>query len=188
MRDYIYLQEYRKQKLRELPPLAGAYVLRDWRLAHLYVGQSEQAINQRLSRHISGARSDIIASRRICPSEIAFVDFYPIANRAERVALEKYLIFTLNSERPLFNFNIPRVCPEGVVVPASTRFQIVTDEEITRMHCQMEMVKFQSERLEELQRFRRNVKDNEDMLAASEIRRSLLNYHADMHMTTEEAA
>ena len=71
---------FRKKAMKELPTSTGVYVLCDLDAVPIYVGQSKDGIRSRVSRHLTSARSDIIANRQIDVWEIAYVLAYPIAN------------------------------------------------------------------------------------------------------------
>ena len=57
--------ESRKSALRELTNQIGVYVLRNLDRVPIYVEQSVDGIRARVNRHLTSARSDIIANRRI---------------------------------------------------------------------------------------------------------------------------
>ena len=59
----------------------------------IYVGQSVDGIRSRVNRHLTSARSDIIANRQIDVWEVAFVWAYPVSGKAEIGPLEM-LYFT----------------------------------------------------------------------------------------------
>jgi len=65
---------YRKRAVRKLPTQIGVYVLCDLDQVPIYVGQSVDGIRSRVARHLTSARSDIIANRQIDVWEIAWVD------------------------------------------------------------------------------------------------------------------
>jgi hypothetical protein len=56
----------------------GCYVLCDLDEVPIYVGQSVDGIRARVRRHLTSARSDIIANRQIDVWEIAYVWAYPV--------------------------------------------------------------------------------------------------------------
>ena len=51
--------------MRELTNEIGCYVLCDLDAVPMYVGQSTNGIRSRVNRHLTSARSDIIANRQI---------------------------------------------------------------------------------------------------------------------------
>jgi excinuclease UvrABC nuclease subunit len=70
---------FRKNAVRQLTNEIGVYALCDLDNVPVYVGQSSDGIRKRVSRHLTSARSDIIANRQIDVWEIAWVWAYPVA-------------------------------------------------------------------------------------------------------------
>ena len=56
---------FRKNAVRTLTNQIGVYVLADLDNVPIYVGQSKDGIRSRVARHLTSARSDIIANRQI---------------------------------------------------------------------------------------------------------------------------
>lgn len=73
---------FRRKAVRTLANKIGCYVLCDLDQVPIYVGQSVDGIRSRVNRHLTSARSDIIANRQIDVWEIAWVWAYPGVNRA----------------------------------------------------------------------------------------------------------
>jgi hypothetical protein len=65
---------FRRKAVRTLTNEIGCYVLCDLDQAPIYVGQSVDGIRSRVNRHLTSARSDIIANRQIDVWEIAWVE------------------------------------------------------------------------------------------------------------------
>lgn len=126
------VQKYRRAKIKDLTNDIGVYALCDLDGVPIYVGQSIDGIQNRVRRHLTSARSDIIANRQVDPWEIAFVQAYPVATASEIPRLEAGLFAKLQSEKPLMNGSIlkARGRPlERVPKPAEI-VQILTNEEI----------------------------------------------------------
>ena len=68
---------FRRRAVRTLTNDIGCYVLCDLDQVPIYVGQSVDGIRSRVNRHLTSARSDIIANRQIDVWEIAWVWAYP---------------------------------------------------------------------------------------------------------------
>jgi hypothetical protein len=68
---------FRSRAVRTLINDIGCYVLCDLDQVPIYVGQSVDGISSRVNRHLTSARSDIIANRQIDVWEIAWVWAYP---------------------------------------------------------------------------------------------------------------
>jgi len=69
--------EYRKSAVTRLTNQIGVYVLCDLDNVPIYVGQSTDGIRARVQRHLTSARSDVIANRQIDVWEVAYVRAYP---------------------------------------------------------------------------------------------------------------
>ena len=56
---------FRRKAVRTLSTQIGVYVLADLDNLPVYVGQSKDGIRKRVQRHLTSARSDVIANRQI---------------------------------------------------------------------------------------------------------------------------
>ena len=101
------IQKYRKARVRTLTNKIGVYALCDLDGVPIYVGQSTDGIQSRVRRHLTSARSDIIANRQIDPWEIAYVQAYPVKAKKEIPLLEASLFAKLHKKKPLMNGSIP---------------------------------------------------------------------------------
>src|SRR3954451_6290676 len=100
--------EFRRKAVRTLINVVGVYVLCDLDRIPIYVGRSSDGIRARVNRHLTSARSDIIANRQIDVWEIAWVWAYPIENRANIPALEDALFHEFHPKSALMNGKVPR--------------------------------------------------------------------------------
>lgn len=123
---------FRKKMVSKLTSLIGVYILADLDNVPVYVGQSTQGIRQRVTRHLTSARSDVIANRQIDVWEIAFVWEYPVREKSEIAPLEAALFHYSNPRSRLMNGTIPPEPPSGIAaLPKPTKvIQVMTDEEI----------------------------------------------------------
>src|SRR6266403_5644404 len=85
------LQKYRHAQLSQLTNDIGVYALCDLDQVPIYVGQSVDGIRARVNRHLTSARSDIIANRQVDVWEIAWVWAYPCKDSTARSDLEAAL-------------------------------------------------------------------------------------------------
>jgi hypothetical protein len=125
------IQKYIKNKLEELTDEIGVYVLCDLDGIPIYVGQSTDGIRSRVQRHLTSARSDVIANRQLDVWEVAFIRGYPLPNKAQIGSLEAYLFNKFHSQNPLMNGTIlqnPGELP--FTLPDPQIIQILPDEEI----------------------------------------------------------
>ena len=116
--------------MKELPTSTGVYVLCDLDEVPIYVGQSKDGIRARVSRHLTSARSDIIANRQIDVWEIAFVWAYPISNVKDITPTENRLYHHFNKKSKLMNGTVPPVPPKAPIPAAAVTVQVMSDKEI----------------------------------------------------------
>lgn len=111
--------------------MIGVYALCDLDGVPVYVGQSKDGIRSRVYRHLTSARSDIIANRQIDVWEIAWVWAYPVDAKEELDPLEALLYHTFNPRSQLINGKVPPVptSPENVPEPLQ-KVQVMTDADI----------------------------------------------------------
>ena len=122
---------FRRRAVRSLTNEIGCYVLCDLDQVPIYVGQSVDGIRSRVNRHLTSARSDIIANRQIDVWEIAWVWAYPVKNRAEIGGLEDELFHAFNSKSALMNGKVPKPRANRVSSPdPSQKVQVMADAEI----------------------------------------------------------
>jgi hypothetical protein len=122
---------FRKAAVRQLTASVGVYVLCDLDEVPIYVGQSTDGIRSRVARHLTSARSDIIANRQIDVWEIAWVWAYPVAGGPAITALECALFHEFNKTSPLMNGKIPPAPATEFKIPApSQKVQVMRTEEI----------------------------------------------------------
>jgi hypothetical protein len=94
---------YRSSALGGLTDSVGVYALCDLDCIPIYVGQSVDGIRSRVRRHLTSARSDIIANRMIDVWEIAFVMAWPVQDVDQIPALEAYLFALFDGRKQLMN-------------------------------------------------------------------------------------
>lgn len=123
---------YRKNAVRTLTNQIGCYVLCDLDGIPIYVGKSRDGIRARVRRHLTSARSDIIANRQVDVWEIAWVHAYPVSNPAELKELEARLFHQFNPASTLMNGEIPPKPPDfDVDVEPAQIVQVMSDPEIS---------------------------------------------------------
>lgn len=97
---------YRKSQVTTIPTPVGCYALCDVDEVPIYVGQSTDGIRARVQRHLTSARSDVIANRQIDVWEIAYVWAWPI-DLQHITALEAHLFHEFDAQSPLMNGAVP---------------------------------------------------------------------------------
>lgn len=124
---------YRAAAVATLDARIGVYALCDLDGVPIYIGQSVDGIKARVRRHLTSARSDIIANRQVDVWEIAFVLTWPVADASAIAALEALLYHYHNRRSALMNGSVPAVPAVFGEPPApEQRVQVMTDEEIAR--------------------------------------------------------
>jgi GIY-YIG catalytic domain len=110
----------------------GCYVLCDLDGVPMYVGQSTDGIRSRVNRHLTSARSDIIANRQIDVWEIAFVWAYPVADKAKISLLEDALFHEFHPKSALMNGKVPQKPAKQFKLPKPAQIvQVMSPAEIT---------------------------------------------------------
>lgn len=122
---------FRKSAVRTLTNSIGVYVLCDLDGVPIYVGQSKDGIRARVRRHLTSARSDIIANRQIDVWEIAWVMAFPETDRELLNQLESKIFHYFNDRSTLMNGTIPVRLVNEIEPPAPTQLvKVMADEEI----------------------------------------------------------
>lgn len=122
---------FRRQAVRQLTTKIGVYVLCDLDNVPIYVGKSTDSIRGRVSRHLTSARSDIIANRQIDVWEIAWVWTYPVRKKSEIAALEAILFHKYDPQSELMNGARPELPVGKIDIPKpAQKIQVMSDPEI----------------------------------------------------------
>src|ERR1700728_117490 len=122
---------FRRRAVRTLTNDIGCYVLCDLDQVPIYVGQSVDGIRSRVNRHLTSARSDIIANRQIDVWEIAWVWAYPVKDKTEIGVLEDLLFYAFNAKSTLMNGKVPRQRTNRANPPEpAQKVQVMVDAEI----------------------------------------------------------
>src|SRR5688572_23968910 len=122
---------FRRLAVRTLTNEIGCYILCDLDGVPIYVGQSVDGIRSRVNRHLTSARSDIIANRQIDVWEISYVWAYPVQHRHQIGPLENALFHEYHSQSALMNGRVPPPPPTEFVAPQPGQVvQVMSDEEI----------------------------------------------------------
>jgi len=123
---------FREKAVGSLTRSIGVYILCDLDNVPVYVGQSKDGIRQRVQRHLTSARSDVIANRQIDVWEIAFVWEYPVGEKSELDQLEAILFHHYNSKSRLMNGTNPLKPSQDLDVPKLAKMvQVMANEEIS---------------------------------------------------------
>jgi hypothetical protein len=123
--------EFRKNAIKSLTDQIGAYVLCDLDEIPLYVGQSTDGIRARVARHLTSARSDIIANRQLDVWEVAYVWAFPVESKDQIGPLEALLYHYFDPKSQLINGTVPSKPKMPTRIPEPRqKIQVLSDEEI----------------------------------------------------------
>jgi hypothetical protein len=121
--------DFRRRAVRTLTNSIGCYVLCDLDQVPIYVGQSRDGIRARVNRHLTSARSDIIANRQVDVWEIAWVWAYAVDSLDSIGPLEDGLFHRFHANSRLMNGRVPP--PSLIRIPEPTQIvQVMPDDEI----------------------------------------------------------
>ena len=122
---------FRQRAVRSLTNNIGVYILCDLDGVPIYVGQSTDGIRSRVSRHLTSARSDIIANRQIDVWEIAYVWAFPVQSRHEITPLEARLFAHYNAQSQLMNGAMMTHVDDATPLPEPAQaVQVMSNHEI----------------------------------------------------------
>jgi hypothetical protein len=165
------MPDYRETQVRKIPIQVGVYALCDVDEVPIYVGQSRDGIRNRVRRHLTSARSDVIANRQIDVWEIAYVWAYPVA-AAHIKTLEACLFHEFDGLSKLMNGSVPeRPSQIDFDFPERHVVQVLADEDIALRRQPVYRLPRQAQQYERLVDHILNVKDSVDL------RRSLEAHH-----------
>lgn len=122
-------QAFRAAALSELTNEIGVYALCDLDGVPIYVGQSVDGIRSRVRRHLTSARSDVIANRQIDVWEIAYVWAWPVAHPEHISALEHAVFNHFDAEQRLMNGKSLAALLEPVAWPQVQQVQVIEEGE-----------------------------------------------------------
>jgi len=126
------VQRNRQQQLRSLTNAIGVYALCDLDQVPIYVGQSTDGIRARVRRHLTSARSDVIANRQVDVWEVAFVWAWPVPDESQINSVEAALFHEFERTSRLMNGTVPAKPRGRIVIPDRETLQVLPDSEIAR--------------------------------------------------------
>lgn len=132
----VPIPEYRSKQLRTLTADFGVYALCDLDETPIYVGQSfggdDAGIRKRVRRHLTSARSDVVANRLIDVWEVAHVWAWPCSDPDETSNIEAWLFNEFERTMPLMNGRVLAKPPQRPDIPARQSVQVLPLLEIER--------------------------------------------------------
>jgi hypothetical protein len=122
---------FRRKAVSGLINDVGVYILCDLDDVPIYVGQSKDGIRNRVRRHLTSARSDIISNRQIDVWEIAWVRAFTVTQKGDIDALESALFHHYDKKNSLMNGQVPAAPLTQILIPSPTQvMQVMNDSEI----------------------------------------------------------
>lgn len=109
----------------------GVYALCDLDKIPIYIGLSMDGIKKRVQRHLTSARSDVIANRQLDVWEVSEVWAWPLPGATEQqvTELETWLINKYNTINPLVNGVIPDKPSTRPTVPTKVVITLMDEPE-----------------------------------------------------------
>lgn len=171
---------FRARAVATLDARIGVYALCDLDGRPIYVGQSVDGIRARVRRHLTSARSDIIANRQVDVWEVAYVLTWPVVDASAIAALEALLFHTFNARSALMNGSVPAKPDNMKAAPKpDQRVQVMSDEEIARRRDPAVRLPRQIEHYGRLVDHYLNVKNSAELRVSMEAHfERLTRYHA----------
>jgi len=160
------LQKYRHTQLFQLTNDIGVYALCDLDEVPIYVGRSVKGIRGRVRRHLTSARSDVIANRQLDVWEVAFVWAWPMPNARDLIPqVECYLANDFHRTKPLMGTipPAPQTFPE---LPQKQVVAILPNAEIEKRKDPLLRLPRQATHFNNLFSHILEVKDNDVLRAA----------------------
>ena len=148
----------------------------------MYTGQSVDGIRARVNRHLTSARSDIIANRQIDVWEIAWVWAYPVAAREDITPLENALFHAFHERSALMNGKVPPRPPSGYTLPEPAQcIQVMADAEIAEKRDPALRLPRQAEHYSQIVGHFLAVKNSKEIAVAMQAHfERLFKYHRDL--------
>ena len=162
------LQKHRAKQVSLLTNELGVYALCDLDNVPIYVGQSTDGIRKRVQRHLTSARSDVIANRLLDVWEVGYVWAWPIpgGNRQRMRDVECYLVNKFHRKKPLMNGTIPKHRAATPRLPEKQEVMILPAEEIEKRKDPLLRLPRQAAHFNSLFSHILEVKDNADLRRA----------------------
>lgn len=173
---------FRRRQVRTLSNKIGCYVLCDLDGVPLYVGQSRDGIRARVNRHLTSARSDIIANRQVDVWEIAYVWAYPLDDFSQIGPLEDALFHSFHPRSALMNGRVPLVPPVPFAIPEPSQIvQVMADGEIAEKRDPALRLPRQAEHYSQIVGHFLAVKNSREIAGAIQAHfQRLQRYHRDL--------
>lgn len=102
----------------------GVYAFYDYDAEPIYVGQTEEKISGRISRHLTNQRTDAVAMNVLDPFEVAEIEVWPLDNEVSGLAKKEVRELLNSAEYTVFQLVLRKsalgaVLNEKVIAPRS---------------------------------------------------------------------
>ncbi len=169
---------FRHSAVGELTTQIGVYALCDLDGVPIYVGQSVDGIRQRVRRHLTSARSDVIANRQVDVWEVAWVHAWPVDDARHIGELEANLFHYFNAKSALMNGSVPIAPAQFTMREPAQRIQVMDSDEIASRLQPTVRLPRQIEHYGRLVDHYLNVKDSPELRVSMEAHfERLVRYH-----------
>lgn len=117
----------------------GIYAFYDYDAEPIYVGQTEEKISGRVSRHLTNQRTDAVAMNVLDPFEVAFIEIWPLDHLVEGMSKAEKKDFLDRAEYTVFQkvlhesalgavLNEKEMAPKAKIdLPTSHKGRIIPD-------------------------------------------------------------
>lgn len=117
----------------------GVYAFYDYDGEPIYVGQTEEKLSGRVSRHLTNQRTDAVAMNVLDPFEVAYIEVWPLDAEVEALEKQEKSAFLDQAEFTVFQkvlrestlgavLNEKEIAPkEPIALPPSHKHRIIPD-------------------------------------------------------------
>lgn len=128
--DELTVEEFRDRQVAQLPTQNGTYALCDLDEVPIYVGVTEEGLRKRVQRHLTSARSDVIANRLLDVWEVAYVWAWPEPRKDRMLQLEAHFYNKFHRQSSLVNVAVLKDPGDIGDVPDPIRVVVLPEEQI----------------------------------------------------------
>ena len=172
---------FREEAVRGVTNQIGVYALCDLDGVPVYVGQSRDGIRSRVRRHLTSARSDIIANRQIDVWEIAYVEAFPVERADELSAVESLVFHQYDANSQLMNGTVPPPPQIATILAPSEKVQILSTDELDDRRTAPQRLPRQARHYSNMVDHYLTVKNSDQMARAMRAHfERLARYHNDL--------
>jgi hypothetical protein len=128
--DELTVEEFRDEQVARLPTENGTYALCDLDEVPIYVGVTEEGLRKRVQRHLTSARSDVIANRLLDVWEVAYVWAWPESRKDRMLQLEAHFYNKFHRQSSLVNVAVLKDPGDIGSIPEPIRVAVLPEDQI----------------------------------------------------------